>query len=221
VRKWPKPATAWSTNPVKNAELVVQVSLPVAYRKVCRQRKLSPGGELFVTLKEYQVENQQPLISPEDIQRLKRKIRKAGPLRVAIYSLTILLVLGLISYGATATTMLVHTRREVVAIQGESVDLQGQNSDLQSQLSDLQSKNDDLSGQVQGLQNQVDDLNSQADSSSSVAIPAPKVPTIAATCGASPIFAQTGQSESAYHTCLQGWYSKYLPGVSCGAMCGL
>lgn len=30
-------------NPVKNTELVVQVSLPVARRKVCRGRKTPPG----------------------------------------------------------------------------------------------------------------------------------------------------------------------------------
>lgn len=35
-------------NPVKNTELVVQVSLPVARRKVCRGRKAPPGGKLFV-----------------------------------------------------------------------------------------------------------------------------------------------------------------------------
>lgn len=36
------------TNPVKNTELVVQVSLLVACRKVCRGRKTPLGGELFV-----------------------------------------------------------------------------------------------------------------------------------------------------------------------------
>lgn len=36
------------TNPVKNTELVVQVSLLVTRRKVCRGRKTPLGGELFV-----------------------------------------------------------------------------------------------------------------------------------------------------------------------------
>jgi hypothetical protein len=35
-------------NPVKNTELVVQVSLPVARRKVCRGRKTPLGGGLCV-----------------------------------------------------------------------------------------------------------------------------------------------------------------------------